>query len=80
MVARAGMLAAALSIGTLAGHASAAGVIGNRWRYFSLIVAAVLLASLAFVPMIALLLWLIVTAIALIRSPAAKLASNASLA
>jgi hypothetical protein len=80
MVALAGMLAAALSIATLAGHASAAGVLGNRWRNFSLIAAAVLIASLAFIPIIALLIWLIVTTVALIRSPAAKLASNASLA
>jgi hypothetical protein len=80
MVGLAGMFAAALSIATLAWHASAAGVLGNRWRNFSLIAATVLLASIAFIPITALLIWLMVTTIALYRSPAATPASTASLA
>ncbi len=80
MVGLAGMFAAALSIATLAWHASAAGVLGYRWRNFSLIAATVLLASIAFIPIVALLIWLIVTTIALVRSPAAELAPTPSLA
>jgi hypothetical protein len=80
MVGLAGMFAAALSIATLAWHASAAGVLSNRWRNFSLIAATVLLASIAFIPIVALLIWLIVTTITLIRSPATELAPTPSLA
>lgn len=69
MVAVPGMLAAALSVGLLSTQAYRAGLFGRKMRIFGIAVAVILLASLAFVPILALLLWLIVTAILLIRYP-----------
>ncbi len=53
-------------------QAHAAGIFGARMRAFSIIVAVVLLASLEFLPIVALLIWLVVTAIVLLRAPAAS--------
>jgi hypothetical protein len=72
MVSVAGMLAAALSIACIAVQARAAGVFGVSLARFSTIVAVVLLASIAFVPIVALLVWLIVVATTLMRKPAAR--------
>ena len=70
LVALAGMPAAALSIACLSFQARAAGVMTTRMMRFSLVVSVVLLGSLAFIPIIALVIWLLVVAIPLIRRPA----------
>jgi hypothetical protein len=70
MVGIPGMLATALSIAFLSVQAHAAGIFGARMRTFGLIVAVLLLASLEFFPIAALLVWLIVAAIVLLRAPA----------
>jgi MFS family permease len=72
MVALAGMLATALSIASMSVQARAAGVFGTRLWRFSLVVAVALIASLAFLPILALLVWLIVVTIALRRSDTAR--------
>lgn len=59
-----------MSIACLGVQARAAGVFGKRLLTFSLVVAVVLLGSLAFVPIVALLIWLIVVSIVLLRSNA----------
>lgn len=64
-----GMLAAALSIACLSVQAHAAGIFGKRLLWFSLVVAVVLLASFEFFPILALLVWLIVVAVTLLRGP-----------
>lgn len=71
MVGVAGMLAAALSIACLSVQAHAAGIFGKRMLRFSIAVAAVLLAAVAFVPILALLVWLIVAVRILTRQPVA---------
>ncbi len=70
MVSVAGMPAAALSIACLSVQARAAGVMTTRMMRFSLIVSVMLLASLAFIPILGLIIWLLVVAIPLIRRPA----------
>jgi len=67
MVGVAGMLAASLSIACLSVQARAAGLFGTRLARFSLAVAVVLLASVAFVPIVALLVWLITVTVTLAR-------------
>jgi hypothetical protein len=67
MVGIPGMLAAALSIAALSIQAHAAGIFGTRLRTFGLVVAVVLLASLEFFPIAALLIWLVVVAVALLK-------------
>lgn len=67
MVSVGGMLAAALSIACLSAQARAAGLFGAGLARFSLIVAVVLLASVAFVPILALFIWSIVVAAGLLR-------------
>ena len=64
------MLATALSIAFLSVQAHAAGIFGTRMRAFGIVVAVVLLASLEFLPIVALLIWLVVAAIVLLRAPA----------
>jgi len=71
MVGVAGMSAAALSIACLSVQARAAGLFGRRLLIFSLVVALALLGSIAFLPIITLLIWLVVVGIALSRSPGA---------
>ena len=70
MVAVAGMLPAALSIATLSRQARLAGVFSARLSRFSLAVAIALLASVAFVPIVALMIWLVVVTVTLTRSDA----------
>jgi hypothetical protein len=60
----------ALSIACLSVQARAAGVMTTPMMRFSLVVSVVLLGSLAFLPVIALMVWLLVVAIPLIRRPA----------
>jgi hypothetical protein len=67
MVSVAGMLAAALSIGCLSVQARAAGIFGTRFTRFSVAVAIVLLASVAFLPIVALLVWLVAATVTLTR-------------
>jgi hypothetical protein len=69
MVGVGGMTAAALSIACLSMQARTVGLFGRRLLIFSLVVALVLLGSIAFVPIIALLIWLIVVTIVLLRRP-----------
>jgi hypothetical protein len=67
MVGVAGMFAAALSIASLSSQARAAGVFGVRLTRFSVAVAIVLLASVVFVPIVALLVWLVIATVTLTR-------------
>jgi hypothetical protein len=69
MVSLPGMLATALSVACLSVQGRHAGLFGRKMMIFGLIVAVILLASLAFIPIVALLIWLVVTAIVLIRRP-----------
>jgi hypothetical protein len=70
MVALAGMMATALSVAGVTVQAHAAGLFGGRLRVLGLVVAVVLLASLAFIPIVALFAWLVVVSIVLMRRPA----------
>jgi hypothetical protein len=67
MVGVAGMLAAALSIACLSVQARAAGIFGARLARFSLAVAVVLLGSVAFLPVIALPIWLVAVTVSVTR-------------
>jgi hypothetical protein len=67
MVGVAGMLAAALSVATVSTQARAAGLFGTSLWRFSLAVAVVLLASIAFAPILALVVWLLIVTLALKR-------------
>ena len=67
MVGIPGMIATAISIACLSVQAHSAGIFGKRLLWFSLVVAVVLLASFAFLPIAALLIWLIVVAVTLLR-------------
>jgi hypothetical protein len=67
MVGLPGMLATALSVACLSVQGRRSELFGRRMMIFGLIVAVILLASLAFIPIAALLIWLVVTAIVLIR-------------
>jgi hypothetical protein len=72
MVGVAGMLAAALSIACVSVQARAAGIFGARLARFSLAVAVVLLASVAFVPIVALPIWLVAVTVTLNRAAQGK--------
>jgi hypothetical protein len=72
LVGLAGMLAASLSVACLSLQARSAGLFGKRLTRFSLVVAVLLLGSVAFVPILALLAWLIVVTVALGRSSTAR--------
>jgi hypothetical protein len=67
MVSVGGMLAAALSVACLSTQAHAAGLFGQKMKVFGLVVAVTLLAAITFVPIAALLVWLLVTSVTLIR-------------
>jgi hypothetical protein len=69
MVALAGMTAAALSIAGLTFQGRAAGLFGGRLLVLGLVVAVLLLGSLAFFPILALFVWLIVVSVVLLRRP-----------
>jgi hypothetical protein len=68
MVGLGGMLAAALSVAGISVQARAAGVFGRRMTIFGYAVAVVLLAALAFIPIVALLAWTVAAAIVLLRT------------
>jgi hypothetical protein len=72
LVGLAGMVSAALSILCLSVQARAVGLFGTRLLVFSVIVSILLLGALAFLPILALLVWLIVVAVTLIRTPLAS--------
>ncbi len=63
----AGMIAAGLSVACLSAQGYRLGLIGPRTRIFGIGVGIVLLASITFVPVIALLIWVAVTAIQPLR-------------
>lgn len=67
MVGIPGMIATAISIACLSVQAHSVGIFGKRLLRFSLAVGVVLLASFAFLPIAALLVWLIVVAVSLLR-------------
>jgi hypothetical protein len=68
MVGIAGMFAASVSIASVSAQARSAGVFGVRMLRLSWAVAVVLLGSIAFVPILALLVWLVAVAVVLIQS------------
>jgi hypothetical protein len=76
LVGVAGMLAASLSVACLSLQARSAGLFGQRLTRFSLVVAVLLLGSVAFVPILALLAWLIVVTVALGRGSTARGSAN----
>ena len=63
LVAVGGMWAAALAVAVLSAQARATGVLGTRLAAFGWVVAILLLFSLLFVPIIALLIWAVVVGI-----------------
>ena len=65
----AGMAAISLAILSVSIQAHAAGVFGTKLLALSVLVAVVLLAAFLFVPIIALMLWLVVVAVVLVRRP-----------
>jgi hypothetical protein len=69
LVGLAGMLAAALSVVSLAAQARSCGMFSSRLFAFSVVVAVLLLAGLAFVPIVGLLIWTLVVAIGPMRTP-----------
>jgi hypothetical protein len=71
LVGVAGMLAAAVSVASVSLQARAAGLFGTRLTRASLVVAVLLIGSIAFVPILALLVWSIVVAVHLARSGSA---------
>ena len=73
MVAIPGMLAAALSIAYLSVRARSAGFFGKKLMVFSLVVSVVLLGAVVFVPIVALLIWLIVVTIVFMGKNAAAM-------
>ena len=67
MVALAGMTAVALSLVGLGFQARSVGLFGAKTFAFTLIVAAMLLAALAFLPIGALFIWVLVMVVRLLR-------------
>jgi hypothetical protein len=67
MVAIPGMLAAAISIARLSVQARSVGFFDKKLMIFGLVVAVALLAAIVFVPIAALLIWLIVVTTVLIH-------------
>lgn len=70
LVGVAGMLAAALTVVTLSVQARGAGVFGTRLLAAGYVVGVFLLAGPLFVPILALLVWLVVVSVKLLRSGA----------
>lgn len=68
MVSVAGMLAAALSIACLSIQARSAHVFGTKMMRFGIVVSIALLGAVAFAPIAALLIWLLVAAYTVTRS------------
>ncbi len=69
LVSVAGMLAASLSVVCLSVQGRAAGVFGRTTFIFGIVTAVLLLAALAFLPIIFLLVWVLVVSIGWIREP-----------
>ena len=67
LVAVGGMWAAALAVAVLSAQGRAAGVLGTRMAAFGWVVAILLLFSLLFVPIIALLIWAVVVGVSCFR-------------
>jgi hypothetical protein len=67
MVGVEGMLAAALSVAHLSLLARSAGVFGRKLMVLGLVVAVVLLGAIAFVPIVALPVWLVSASVTLLR-------------
>jgi hypothetical protein len=65
----AGMIAAGLSVACLSVQGYRQGLIGRATSIFGITVGVVLLASIAFLPIIALLIWVAVTALRSLRRP-----------
>jgi hypothetical protein len=68
MVALAGMSAVALSLVCLGFQARSVGLFGTKTFAFTLIVALALLGALAFIPIAALFIWVLVMVVTLMRS------------
>lgn len=78
MVGVAGMFAAALSVACVSIQARDAGIFGARLTRFSVAVAVVLLASVVFVPILALLVWLVTVTVTLTRrAPSSRAVESA---
>ncbi len=65
----AGMIAAAVSVACISVQGHRAGLFGARVRVLGIATAIILLASIAFIPIVALLIWVLVTATIIIRLP-----------
>jgi hypothetical protein len=76
LVGVAGMLAAALTVVILSVQARAAGLFGPRLLVGGYVVGVFLLAAPLFIPILALLVWLIVVTIVLMRSGAAAVSTR----
>lgn len=72
LVAVGGMVAAAFSVACLSRQGRATGMLSRRVAAFGLVVAVIILASVAFVPIAALWIWAIVITIQLGRAPALR--------
>jgi hypothetical protein len=68
LVSVGGMTAAALAIACLSVQGRTTGVLGRKTSAFGIVVAVVLLGAVAFVPMIAALIWALVVAVQWLRS------------
>jgi hypothetical protein len=67
----AGSWAAAVAVATLSVQGHTAGVFGTKMRAAGIVTAVVLLLSMLFIPILALLAWVLAAAITWIRKPAA---------
>lgn len=67
LVAVGGMWAAALAVAVLSAQGKAAGIFGPRLAAFGWVVAGLLLLSILFVPIIALLIWAVVVGVRCLR-------------
>ncbi|HEY2430718.1 MAG TPA: hypothetical protein VGI06_17420, partial [Acidimicrobiales bacterium] len=65
IVALGGMLSAAFCVAWLSIEGRSAGVFSNRMATFGVVVAVILLGALAFVPIVALAIWMIVATVTL---------------
>jgi hypothetical protein len=68
LVSVGGMTAAALAIACLSVQGRAAGVFGRRTAVFGIVVAVVLLAAIAFIPVVAALIWTAIVAVQWLRA------------
>jgi hypothetical protein len=69
MVALAGMSMAAVSIAGMSVQARSVGLFGKRMLVFSLVIAVLLLGSLAFAPIAGLFVWIVAALVVLMRTP-----------